>query len=302
MPIDVEEETIIASEHLSVTKESSSFICIREQIENGSNLNLPKLTENDTVETPSLHSCSNREDMMEKGQATLKVGRQDSLDDEKSTAFKQSDIKEATLIGEVKSHAMKLESMLRGSISAEDVIVFDDHANPNKQLPKVDRDQSIERYEISMPRRLEKMNKTESHQSIKSLASNDSKGQSKKAKAIAIGVHGAKKAADSVNTVVKKSTKVARDALKGADLVVSKGMSKAKRAAELGVQNLQRAPELAMKVAGTAAAIAPMLRIKDEGAPREAGFVVFRDLYSTHAARQMIQYHKGKQPYPQSQQ
>ena len=269
-------------------------------MENGSNLNLPKLTENDTVETPSLHSCSIREDMMEKGQVTLKVGRQDSLDDEKSTTFKQNDIKEDikedTLIGEVKFHAMKLESMLRGSISAEDIIVFDDHANPNEQLPKLDSDQSIERYLISMPRRLEKMNKTESHQSIKSLASNDSKGNSRKAKAIAIGVHGAKKAAGSVNTVVKKSTKVARDALKGADLVVSKGMSKAKRAAELGVQNLQRAPELAMKVAGTAAAIAPMLRIKDEGAPREAGFVVFRDLYSTHAARQMIQYHKGKQP------
>jgi hypothetical protein len=31
-----------------------------------------------------------------------------------------------------------------------------------------------------------------------------------------------------------------------------------------------------------------------EGQPREAGFVVFNDLYTTQAARQMLQHPSGK--------
>jgi hypothetical protein len=94
-----------------------------------------------------------------------------------------------------------------------------------------------------------------------------------------LGVHGVKRAADlGVNS-----------AKKAADL----GVNSAKKAAEFGVQKIQRAPELATKIAGSAAAIAPGLRSKQDGAPREAGFVVFRDLYTTHAARQMLQYPSG---------
>ena len=65
-------------------------------------------------------------------------------------------------------------------------------------------------------------------------------------------------------------------------------------AKEFSRQKIQQAPELASKLTDTAAAIAPILRRKEDGAPRNAGFVVFRDLYTTHAARQMLHHPSGK--------
>ena len=57
------------------------------------------------------------------------------------------------------------------------------------------------------------------------------------------------------------------------------------------MQTIQKAPA---KLANTASAIAPALRTKNKGQPREAGFVVFKDRYTTQAALQMLQYPSGK--------
>jgi len=90
---------------------------------------------------------------------------------------------------------------------------------------------------------------------------------------------------------VKKVAEVgAQHALKAADL----GLSSAKKAAEIGVSTLQYAPDLASTLKETAAFIAPVLAGKEEGAPKPAGFVVFRSLFTCHAARQMLQHATGK--------
>jgi hypothetical protein len=96
----------------------------------------------------------------------------------------------------------------------------------------------------------------------------------------AFGVHGAKRAADF--------------GVHGAKKAADFGVHGAKKAAQYGVHKLTQAPELAAQIADTAAFIAPMLRRQDDGSPRDAGFVVFRDLYTTQAARQMLQHPSGK--------
>ena len=90
---------------------------------------------------------------------------------------------------------------------------------------------------------------------------------------------------------VKKVAEVgAQHALKAADL----GFSGAKKAAEIGVSTLQYAPDLASTLKETAAFIAPGLAGKEEGAPKTAGFVVFRSLFACQAARQMLQHATGE--------
>lgn len=103
-------------------------------------------------------------------------------------------------------------------------------------------------------------------------------------------VGGVKKVSGSVNQVKRATGKGVQTAVKAADL----GISSAKKAAEMGVHQLQRAPELASKLKETAAFIAPVLAGKEDGAPRNAGFVVFRNLFTCQAARQMLQHAAGE--------
>jgi hypothetical protein len=102
-----------------------------------------------------------------------------------------------------------------------------------------------------------------------------------------LGVHGAKKAAD---LGVQRAKKAADLGVHGMKKAADLGVHGVMKAGQLGVQNIQRAPALATKLTDTAAAVAPMLRSQADGAPREAGFVAFRDLYSTQASRQMLQH------------
>jgi hypothetical protein len=68
-----------------------------------------------------------------------------------------------------------------------------------------------------------------------------------------------------------------------------------KKAQQFGAQQIQHAPEFGAMLAASASAFAPsILRTQGDGQPREAGFVIFKDLYTTHAARQMIQHSNGK--------
>jgi hypothetical protein len=68
-----------------------------------------------------------------------------------------------------------------------------------------------------------------------------------------------------------------------------------KKAKEFGAQHGHYAPEFGAMLAASASAFAPsILRALGDGQPREAGFVIFKDLYTTNAARQMIQHSKGK--------
>jgi hypothetical protein len=76
------------------------------------------------------------------------------------------------------------------------------------------------------------------------------------------------------------------------------GVTSVKKAAEVGIMKIQQAPDFGVSLAATAAASAaamvPIRIAKGDGIPREAGFVVFNDLYATHAARQMLQHSSGK--------
>ena len=78
----------------------------------------------------------------------------------------------------------------------------------------------------------------------------------------------------------------------------SLGVTSVKKVADFGFQTIQQAPELGISLAATAAAsaaaVVPMRIGMSDGAAREAGFVVFNDLYTTQAARQMMHHPSGK--------
>lgn len=88
---------------------------------------------------------------------------------------------------------------------------------------------------------------------------------------------------------VQRAAKAADFGLHSAKKAADFGLHSAKKAAEMGVSKLQQAPDLAMKVKKSAAFIAPAL-VQEDGEPRNAGFVVFRDLFTCQAARQMLQH------------
>jgi hypothetical protein len=98
-----------------------------------------------------------------------------------------------------------------------------------------------------------------------------------------------------VGDQVKKASKVGVSTVKAAGSLAGSGV---KKAAELGLSTLQQAPDLGKTVGASlvasAAAVVPLRFGRSEGEPLEAGFVVFRDLYTTQAARQMLQHHVRK--------
>ena len=99
---------------------------------------------------------------------------------------------------------------------------------------------------------------------------------------------------------VKVGKLVAETGVTGVKRVAESSVGKGvMRVAESGVNQL-RTPDSFVGatlaaggslVAESAALVAPMLRNSEDGLPRDAGFVVFRDLYTTQAARQMLQHH-----------
>ena len=96
-----------------------------------------------------------------------------------------------------------------------------------------------------------------------------------------------RKASDHASSGVRKAKEGAAKSVK---LTVD-GVKKSK---DLGVKTIQKAPEVGAKIVASAQAFAPrILRMKGDGNPREAGFVVFENFYSTHSARQMIQSSKA---------
>ncbi len=94
---------------------------------------------------------------------------------------------------------------------------------------------------------------------------------------------------------VKKASKAGVSTVKAAGSMAGSGV---KMAAELGLSTIQQAPDLGKTVGASivssAVAVVPLRFGRSEGEPRAAGFVVFRDLYTTQAARQMLQHHVGK--------
>jgi hypothetical protein len=124
-----------------------------------------------------------------------------------------------------------------------------------------------------------------------------------------LGVQGVKRVGSGtkiVGTVVRANADaVASNMKKAGGLGVQSvrtagtyGVTSVKKAAEVGIMKIQQAPDfgasLAATAAASAAAMVPIRMAKGDGIPREAGFVVFNDLYTTHAARQMLQHPSGK--------
>ena len=110
------------------------------------------------------------------------------------------------------------------------------------------------------------------------------------------GAQGVKLVAESGGKSVKR---VAESGAHGVKLVTESKVGKGvKRVAVSGVNQLRATDNFlgatlaagGSLVAESAAVVAPMLRNLEDGQPREAGFVVFRDLYTTQAARQMLQH------------
>lgn len=96
----------------------------------------------------------------------------------------------------------------------------------------------------------------------------------------------------NVGDHVLKASKIGASKVKAAGSKAGLGV---KKAAELGLSKIQQAPDLGKTVgaslAVSAAAVVPLRFGRAEGKPLEAGFVVFRDLYTTQAALQMLQHH-----------
>ncbi|KAL3922786.1 MAG: hypothetical protein SGILL_002017, partial [Bacillariaceae sp.] len=99
----------------------------------------------------------------------------------------------------------------------------------------------------------------------------------------------------SVETVtdgVKKARDLSLHGTKKVRDLGVKGTVKAtrlsKKAAEYGLKQAHH------QLAENAASLAPMLRAGGEGAPRPAGFVTFKDHYTTQAALQMLQHPSSK--------
>lgn len=95
---------------------------------------------------------------------------------------------------------------------------------------------------------------------------------------------------DNVSASIKKAGTVGAQGIKTAGSI---GVASVKKAA----QTIQQAPDLGATIATTAAesaaGLVPVLLQKTDGVPRTAGFVVFCDLYSTQAARQMLHHPSG---------
>mmetsp|Transcript_15208 Transcript_15208/g.28430 ORF Transcript_15208/g.28430 Transcript_15208/m.28430 type:complete len:1275 (+) Transcript_15208:241-4065(+) len=96
------------------------------------------------------------------------------------------------------------------------------------------------------------------------------------------------KSSKTVVDIGVKGTKTVRDiGLKGSKTVrdgTIKATHGAKKVAELSLKKAHH------QLAENAAALAPILRTAGEGAPRPAGFVVFKNYYTTQAALQMLQH------------
>jgi hypothetical protein len=103
-----------------------------------------------------------------------------------------------------------------------------------------------------------------------------------------------KRTCNSVDTIaggVKKATDLGvYGSKKVRDLGISGAQMAADGAKKTAIKGIQRAQTSFVE---NAAAIAPILRSKGEGAPRDAGFVVFEGLYLTQAALQMLQHRDG---------
>jgi hypothetical protein len=117
-------------------------------------------------------------------------------------------------------------------------------------------------------------------------------------KAGAMGVHSAKRigagtvvVGDAVASRMKRVSTIGAHGVKTAG---SFGVTSVKKAADFGILKMQQAPDIGATLAASAAAVVPMRMNLSEGQPREAGFVVFNDLYTTQAARQMLQHPSGK--------
>ena len=93
--------------------------------------------------------------------------------------------------------------------------------------------------------------------------------------------HAVKKAVKDVNS--ENVRKVGAMGVQGVRMAGSYGASSVKKAADYGIHT----------AATSAAAVVPMLKNRVEGTPREAGFIIFNDLYTTQAARQMLQHPSG---------
>jgi hypothetical protein len=99
-----------------------------------------------------------------------------------------------------------------------------------------------------------------------------------------------------MNTSMERgASAVSKDSMKeGVRKVGTMSKQGAMKVAEFGVARIVQAPKLAATLVETgaraASAVAPMLFKNEYGAPREAGFVVFRDVYTTQAALQMLQH------------
>ncbi len=113
---------------------------------------------------------------------------------------------------------------------------------------------------------------------------------------------GARKVGDGTAHVRSKVTKVGRVGASKVKAAGTFGVTGIKKAADFGIQKIQEAPDMAVDLsanigahlAASASAVVPLRLGRSEGHAREAGFVVFRDLYTTQAARQMLQHHVGK--------
>ncbi|CAB9502871.1 CSC1-like protein [Seminavis robusta] len=135
--------------------------------------------------------------------------------------------------------------------------------------------------------------------------SGDSLGQSKSSNALRIvskGVHklsgGVGKTVANVGSGVGEVTK---QSLKVAAVAGDFGITNIQKVGEFGVKEANKAvwqaAELGVAniytIRASAAAVVPMVMAHGEGKPLEAGFVVFKDLYSTQAALQMLHHNEA---------
>jgi hypothetical protein len=111
----------------------------------------------------------------------------------------------------------------------------------------------------------------------------------------AMGVHGVRKVGEGSKVVGDAVKKAAKDVnSENVRKVGAMGVQGVMKVGSYGASSVKKAADYGIHTATTsAAAVVPMLKNRVESTPREAGFVTFNNLYTTQAARQMLQHPSG---------
>jgi len=221
----------------------------------------------------------------------------------------------ATDEDDIDEHPLRNEKMLLEHLDVEEGIVGMSatdhcyHLNPNNLSPLGgDAASTSTRSGFSSNHSSRSNRSSQMSQSIRGVVASGSRTIGKAGSSIASGsryatnsiAKGSKYASHSIakgsqeftNSIAKGSKELRSTIAKGSQVVGAQAERLAQNVGETGLQSLKKAGALGEKLVESAGAVVPMLLTKEEGQAKDAGFVVFTNLYTTQTALQMIHHPK----------